>query len=146
MAVDQYKIGYDDFRKDGELPPEMVKSQHPLWRAGYRAALIDHQKKHNLLIPLELYEVPRKTKPYVPTYGDIMGATKHVKYSKLHRDFMYPLLSLIIKSVENKKDQIKSYAEVREYVDTAFNIILQYGYDCAILNLKDLNQYHYIPK
>lgn len=146
MSVDQYNLGYAEFKSQGELSNEAIKAQHPVWRAGYRAALLDHQKKQNIHIPLELYEVQAKTHVYTPTWDDIMAASKRYRYRKLHKDHMYPLLSMMVREVEKHKDEIHSYSQVREMFDKAFEIVLQYGYDLGILNKRDLKQYDFIPK
>lgn len=146
MAVDQYKLGYEEYKNTPTHTNEYIKQQHPLWRAGYRKSQQDHAKLNQLTIPNKLYEVQRTNHVYCPTWNDIMAATRKPRYSKLHKDELQPLLFLLISEVEKKKDQLTSYSKVREAVDVGFNIILQYGYDQGILNRKDLEKLDYVPK
>lgn len=144
--VDQYKLGYEEFKKNSTHTNEYIKQQHPLWRSGYRKAQQDFSKQNNLVLPNKLYDVQPRNHVYCPTWNDIMAATRRPRYRKLHSDNMQPLLYLLVREVENKKDVLTSFAKVRTEVDKAFDIILQYGYDHGILDLKDLAQFDYEPK
>lgn len=144
--ITQYNLGYAEFKDKPNHSADYIKQQHPLWRSGYRKAQQDHAKKNTLVLPTKLYDVEKRTHVYSPTWNDIMAATRRPRFQKLHKDELHPLLLLLVKSIENHKDKITSYAQLRDEVDKAFDIILQAGYDSGILNEKDLLKYDYEPK
>lgn len=147
MAVTaQYDLGYAEFKVNKEHTPEYTKQMPPLWRAGYRKAQQDHAKMNQVSLPMELWDVQRKTTVYKPTWNDIMAATRRPRFNKLHQDHMQPLLNMLINAVEKNQDSITSFGQVRVEVDKAFDIILQYGYDTGVLTTKDLKKYDYEPK
>lgn len=148
MTDKLYDAGYSAYIECGEMTQEFIKSQPYLWRAGYQRAVLDNlNAKNTSSISLTLYEVKDKTKPpYVPTYSDILGATRRPRFEILHRRELNPLLNMLVNSVEKKIDRLHSYREVLNAVDDAFDIILQYGYDNGILDKKDLEKYMYNPK
>lgn len=144
--VDQYKLGYEEFKTKPNHGMEYIKQQHPLWRSGYRKAQQDFSKQNNLVLPNKLYDVEKRDHVFCPTWNDIMAATRRPRYKKLHSDVMRPVLFALIKAVENNKDKLTSFAQVRGEVDKAFDLLLQAGYESGILNEKDLAQYDYEPK
>ncbi len=144
--VDQYKLGYEEFKTKPNHGMEYIKQQHPLWRSGYRKAQQDFSKQNNLVLPNKLYDVQIRQHVYSPTWNDIMAATRRPRYKKLHSDVMKPVLYALIKAVEDQKESLTSYALVLREVDKAFDIILQVGFESGILNQKDLAQYDYEAK
>lgn len=143
----QYDDGYSYFNTNTELlSPEHLKQKHPLFRRGYRTAQEDLQRKNTSRFPSSISEIPKHSEVFNAEYRDILAATRRPRFQKLHYAHMAPVLDMLIKSVENKKSEIKRYNDVVRLVDQAFDIILQYGYDCGVLDEIDLKQYNYSPK
>lgn len=144
---DQYNLGYKYFQENSELlSNESLKQMHPLFRRGYRTAQEDLMKKHNKVFPMVLSDIPQLTTKFVPDTYSILAATRRPRMMKLHNPKMEPVLNLLVKTVEDKQDSIRRYGDVVRMVDEGFDIILQYGYDCGVLNVTDLKQYNYEPK
>ena len=147
--TEQYKQGYDFFQnKENEvLSNEQLKQMHPLFRSGYRSAQEEYLKKTNRNFPLVLSDIPKRADVFVPSWNDILAATRRPRFNKLHNTpQLAVMLNEIIKSVERNKHKIKRYADVVRMVDEKFDIILQNGYDCGILDEYDLSKYNYKPK
>lgn len=146
-ADQQYRLGYDHFySQNTPMTQEQLKQVHPRFRHGYRDAQEEYNKRNNKSFPLSLYDIPRRPEVFVPDWNDIMAATRKPRYAKLHKPEMQPVLAMIIRSVENNKHKVKRYSDVIQMVSEAFDIVLQYGYDEGVLNLRDLKQYNYTPK
>lgn len=146
---DQYTLGYTFFqdRRNERLSPEALKQMHPFFRRGYRTAQEDQMKKTNTNFPFVLSNIPVRSNLFVPDWNDILAATRRPRFAKLHNiPALNPVLNELIKSVENNKHKIRRYADVVRMVDEGFDIILQYGYDCGILDEHDLSKYDYVPK
>ena len=103
-AVDQYKLGYDEFKVKPNHGMEYIKQQHPLWRSGYRKAQQDHAKQNSLVLPTKLYDVEKRTHVFCPTWNDIMAATRRPRYRKLQSTELQPLLFMMVKEIEKKKE------------------------------------------
>lgn len=145
----QYQIGYDFFqdKRNETLSNEQLKQMHPLFRRGYRTAQEDYMKKTNRNFPTVLSDIPKRPEVFVPDWNDILAATRRPRFSKLHNTpALQPVLNEIIRSVENKKHLVKRYSDVVRLVNEAFDVVLQYGYDCGILDENDLSKYNYVPK
>lgn len=145
----QFNLGREYFqdKNNAVLTPEQLKMCHPLFRQGYRSAQEDYMKKNNQNFPTVLFDIPKRSEVFVPDWNDILAATRRPRFNKLHTvPELAPVLNELIKSVENNKHKIKRYKDVVRLVDEKFDLILQYGYDCGILDEKDLVQYNYTPK
>ncbi|QCW18806.1 hypothetical protein SEPL_298 [Salmonella phage SE_PL] len=142
----QYKEGYQYFKENGAMDLDLLKQRSPLFRSGYRSAQEEAAKKNNGTFPTTLYDIPRRPENFVPTWNDILAATRRPRMRKLHADHMIPLLNLLIREVEKNCADVTRYSDVLKKVDTAFDIMLQYGYDEGILDERDLKQYDYVPK
>lgn len=148
MSDKQYNDGYDAFINGEVLDGTVLKSKHPLFRRGYRAAQQEASHKLTSGFPSVLFNIPKKEKTtkYNPTWDDIVSASRRPRFSRLHKKELEPILLMMMRAVDQKKDKIKSYSDVTRMMDRAFDIVLQYGYDQKILNDVDLKQYQYIPK
>lgn len=144
---EQYQTGYAFFTENPNLTSEQLKQVSPLFREGYRTAQSDNLKRSNKSFPLVLSTIPRCENKFNPTWNDILAATRRPRFAKLHNiPELNVVLNGIIKAVELKSDQIHRYKDVVRLVDEAFDLILQYGYDCGVLNEHDLKKYNYEPK
>jgi hypothetical protein len=148
MSTNHYNLGYEFFqeKKNEVLSNEQLKQMHPLFRRGYRTAQEDFMKRNNRSFPITLANIPTRGETFVPSWNDILAATRRPRFQKLHAPHMAPVLNMLIKSVEDNSSDIKRYADVVRKVDEGFDIILQYGYDCGILDSNDLSKYNYIAK
>lgn len=147
--TNQYNLGYAFFQdKNNEvLSNEQLKQMHPVFRRGYRTAQEDYMKKTNRNFPTVLADIPKRSEVFVPDWNDILAATRRPRFAKLHEvPELAPVLNEIIKSVENRKHLIKRYADVVRLVNEQFDLVLQYGYDCGVLDEHDLSKYNYSPK
>lgn len=145
----QYNLGYDFFQdKNNEvLSNDQLKQMHPLFRRGYRTAQEDYMKKHNRNFPTVLADIPKKSDVFVPTWNDIMAATRRPRFAKLHNTpELKPMLNEIVNSVEKRTHRIKRYSDIIRLVNEALDTILQHGYDIGILDEHDLSKYDYVPK
>ena len=145
---DQYNLGYKMFQDSSELlSAEQLKTMHPLFRRGYRTAQSDLLKKNNTTFPTVISDIPRRPEVFVPDWNDILAATRRPRFNKLHTiPALAPVLNELIKAVEKNKHKVKRYSDVLRMVDEGFDIILQYGYDCGILDENDLAKYNYVHK
>lgn len=146
MSNQQYNEGYQYFKQNGTMDMDLLKQRSPLFRSGYRSAQEEAAKKSTGTFPTTLYDIPRRSANFVPTWNDILAATRRPRMNKLHAEHMQPLLNLLIREVEKNCSDVTRYSDVLKKVDTAFNIMLQYGYDEGILDERDLKQYDYSPK
>lgn len=145
-GIDQYALGYTAYKADSNMSPEMLKSQHTLFRSGYRKAQQDASKRDQVLLPHELWQVTKRTHVYVPTWNDILAATRRPRYRKLHHSYMKPMLFAVIRTVEEKAHELNSFSMVRAEVDKVFESILQYSFEQGILTESDLKKFDYEPK
>lgn len=144
--ADLYKQGYDSFNPEAELQPEYVKQQAYQFRVGYLRAKTDYENaKNTSTIPLTLYPVNRDTKVFNVTYDDIMTVTKRPRTRKLHKKQLYPVLSLLVSTIEKNMDEYTTYSDMVQMVNKGFDIILQFGYDEGVLTETDLLQYDFVP-
>lgn len=147
MSQAQYNDGYNAFfATDGKMALDDLKAQSSFFRKGFRKAQEDSLKSSSVQIPTVLYDIPKRPANFVPTWNDILAATRRERYKKLHQEHMSPVLNILIKAVEDNSADIKRYSDVVRKVDEAFDIILQYGFEEGILNEYDLKQYNYTPK
>lgn len=126
----------------------VLKSQHPLYRRGYRSAQQEASAKLTSGFPTTLSDIPstEPKKKYNASWDDIVSATKRPRFHRLHSKRLEPILLMMMRAVDAKQEQINSYADVTRMMDKAFDIVLQYGYDEGILTEFDLKQYYYVPK
>ena len=142
----QFNEGYQYFKQNGTMDMDLLKQRSPLFRNGYRNAQEEAARKSTGVFPTTLYDIPRSTQNFVPTWNDILAATRRPRMNKLHAEHMLPLLNTLIREVEKNCADVTRYADVVKKVDMAFDIMLQYGYDEGILDERDLKQYNYVPK
>lgn len=142
----QFNEGYQYFKQNGTMDMELLKQRSPLFRNGYRNAQEEAARKSTGVFPTTLYDIPRRPENYTPTWNDIMAATRRPRMKKLQQEHMQPLLTFLVRHVEMNCSDCTRYADVLKKVDTAFDIMLQYGYDEGILDERDLKQYDYVPK
>lgn len=142
----QFNEGYQYFKQNGAMDMELLKQRSPLFRNGYRNAQEEAARKSTGVFPTTLYDIPRRPENYSPTWNDILAATRRPRMQKLHQEHMQPLLHLLVREVEKNCADVTRYADVLKKVDTAFEILLQYGYDEGILDARDLKQYDYVAK
>lgn len=145
MSNAQYKEGSAAFKNKVVFNNEQLKSQHPLFRQGYRAAQAEAMKKNNVTFPTTLYDIPKRPSVFKAEWTDIMAATKRPRFAKLHTDEGRWLLMEIMKAVENQSHKIVRYKDVVAMVDKAFDLVLQYGYDEGVLTVSDCEKYQYTP-
>lgn len=146
MSKALYTEGYNTFKQLGEQPIEYIKQQHPMWRAGYRQAENeDRSTVNNASAPLmRIEQVERK--PYKLHLQDIMGALADPRYAKVHREHMTEMRLDIIRRVEEKADDMHSFADVKAEVAKIFNGYLQIGYEDGILTTEDCVILGYQPQ
>lgn len=142
----QFNEGYQYFKQNGTMDMDLLKQRSPLFRNGYRNAQEEAARKSTGVFPTTLYDIPRRPENYQPTWNDIMAATRRPRMQKLQQEHMLPLLNFLVRSVEQNCADCTRYSDVLKKVDTAFDIMLQYGYDEGILDARDLKQYNYEPK
>lgn len=148
MSEQQYKDGYNAFMSGQIMDGAVLKSQHPLFRRGFRTAQQEASAKMTAGFPTTLSDIPAsspRTK-YNASWDDIVSATKRPRFHRLHSKRMEPILLMMMRAVDAKQEQIYSYSDVTRMMDKAFDIVLQYGYDEGILAEFDLKQYYYVPK
>lgn len=145
--TDQYKLGYDSFNLGNVMSMDDLKKMHPFFRRGYRTAQQEASSKLQHKFPTVLYDIPTKEmkKKYNPSWDDIVSSTKRPRFNRLQSKRMEPILMMMMRAVDAKKDKIYSYSDVTRMMDKAFDIVLQYAYDEGILNEFDLKQYFYVP-
>lgn len=147
MSQVQYNEGYSAFfATEGKMALDDLKAQSSFFRKGFRKAQEDSLKSSGVKIPTVLYDIPKRPSNFVPTWNDILAATRRERFKKLHQDHMSPVLNMIIKAVEQNSSDVKRYSDVVRKVDEAFDIVLQYGFDEGVLTEHDLKQYNYSPK
>lgn len=142
-----YTSGYNAFYTDESLSDEFLKMQPYQFRVGYQRAKQDYESNtDNLSLPLVIQQVNRQKPSANISYNDIIQVTKRPYTIALHHPQLRPVLSLLVRSIEDNIDQVPTYMELIRVVERGFNIILQYGYDEGVLDLDDLKQYGYKPR
>lgn len=144
---DIYAQGFAAFDSSNPMDPIELKKKPYLFREGYKTAEQEYlSNKCSYRIELKLEEVSRNKVRYVPTYDDILTITMRPRTAVLNRKpELQPLLSLLIRKVEEHADQIHTFTDMVRMVNKGFDIYLQYGYDQGILNENDLLKYDYKP-
>lgn len=144
--MDLYQMGYASF-KDG-MQEHQIKSQPPLFRAGWRAAEVDFRNRNSGATSVKNARVQKQEKvPFELKWNDINSVLNYHYWNILMRKEELSVLTTAMKNVIWKnKDKITSYKKLIDTVRTMWEGILQLGWDEGILNKDDLAQYNFVPK
>lgn len=145
MSQEQYNAGQLAYDNKVVFTPDQLKTQHPLFRQGYRSRQAEAMKRNNVTFPTQLYDIPKLPSGFNTEWQDIMAATKRPRFNRLHSPEGRWVLNAIMKSVESRSNEIERYKDVLRLVDEAFDRVLQYGFDEGVLTVEDCQQYNYTP-
>lgn len=129
MSNQTYNEGYQSFVQNGAMSPEEVKKKSSLFRAGYNAAVLESAQKRSDSLPTSIYSVKKVKKDYIPSYSDVLQATRLPQYARLHRNEMKNVLREVIRTIEDNLHKVKKPKDLSDMMKILFNILVENGYN-----------------
>lgn len=138
-------MGYTSFKEGTQ--EQQIKSQPPLFRAGWRAAQVDFNNK-NSTGSVKTYKVHKQEiVPFQLQWNDINTVLSfHYWNILMRKDELQPITSAMKNLIWKNKEKITSYKKLIWVVRTMWEGMLQQGYNEGILTKEDLSQYNFKPK
>lgn len=149
MATDHYKMGYTGFIH-GTITEEVMKTQHPMFRSGWRDAQRQQEAKDRPISDLPIEKVVRKDPEecnYQYKWRDVTDACKLGPWSVLEQSARgRKIIVAMRKNIDQHQAEIKGFRDIMAMLRKQWETLLEHGYADGTLTIDDLRQYKYTPK